>query len=303
MLRVVDLSKLHVFRDIAQLGSLSRVAAEHGISQSAVTQQIQDLERTLGTPLLDRSHRPIRLTPAGELYLAFCRDTLRRYSEFEAALAALKAEPAGTVRVASIYSIGLSEMAEIEREFSRRMPQATLEVEFLRPEKVYRSVQSGDVDLGLVSYPEASRDTVVIPWRDEEMVVAVSPTHALAGRESVHPQELEGLDFIGFDDDLPIRRDVDRFLRDHGVHVNRVLHFDNLQMIKEAVAHNVGVSIMPARVLAEEVRQGRLEMITLDPPELSRPLGIVHRKRKAFHPVAKALLDLLTEQPPPYALP
>src|SRR3984885_15655705 len=86
----------------------------------------------------------------------------------------------GTVRVASIYSIGLSEMVQLEQEFGRRLPEARLEVEYLRPEKVYSSVLSDAADLGLVSYPEPSREITVIPWRREKMVVAASPEHPLA---------------------------------------------------------------------------------------------------------------------------
>ena len=84
------------------------------------------------------------------------------------------------MRVASIYSVGLSEMVELEEEFARRQPAARLEVEYLRPEKVYEAVLADEADLGLVSYPEPSREITVIPWRQEEMVLAASPYHPLA---------------------------------------------------------------------------------------------------------------------------
>jgi len=129
------------------------------------------------------------------------------------------------------------------------------------------------------------------------MVVAVSPYHELAQRTEVSPHDLKGMDFVGFDADLPIRREVDRFLREQHVHVNMTLHFDNLQMIKEAVAHGSGISIMPARVMAAEVAQGRLVPIPIVAPDLYRPLGIVHRKKKRFHRAAQAFLELLQEQP------
>jgi len=73
------------------------------------------------------------------------------------------------------------------------------------------------------------------------------------------------------------------------------LHFDNLQMIKEAVAHRTGVSILPARILRDEVSQGRLAAIPLASSELYRPLGIIHRKKKRFHAAAQAFLELLRE--------
>ena len=286
---------LKLFKDIALTRSFSRGAGLSNVSQSAASQHVQDLERTLGTILLDRSTRPLVVTPAGQLYGDFCRDVLRRKEEFEVALDRLKQDVQGTVRVASIYSVGLSEMAQLEEEFSRRQPKAHIEVEYLRPEKVYAAVLADEADLGLVSYPEGSREITVIPWRREQMVLAAAPDHALARRGRIKAADLNGVDFIGFDDELPIRREVDRFLREHNIEVTQTLHFDNLQMIKEAVAHHAGVSILPARILRDEVAQGRLVAIPLAVAELFRPLGIIHRKKKRFHAAAQAFLDLLRE--------
>lgn len=293
----MNFEHLKLFKDIAHLKSVSRGAASNGVSQSAASQHLQEVERELGIALLDRQTRPLTVTEAGKLYLEMCRDVLRRHAEFEAALDGLKSRVEGTVRIASIYSVGLSEMSHLEQEFSRRYPAATLEVEYLRPEKVYEAVVDDRVDLGLLSYPEPSKEVTVLPWRMEEMVVATSPYHSLAQKSEVRPADLDGLDFVGFDEDLPIRREVDRFLREQHVHVNLTLHFDNLQMIKEAVAHGSGISIMPARVMAAEVAQGRLTPVPIAAPDLYRPLGIVHRRRKRFHRAAQAFLDLLQEEP------
>lgn len=298
MMALMAHESLKLFRDIAQTRSFSRGALMNGVSQSAASQQVQELEQELGIELLDRSTRPLVVTAAGHLYSDFCRDVLRRREEFNVALDLMKQEVEGTVRVASIYSVGLSEMVQLEQEFGRRRPEAKLEVEYLRPEKVYSSVLSDAADLGLVSYPEPSREITVIPWRQEEMVVASSPFHPLAqGNGRLTPEDLQGIDFIGFDDDLPIAREIDRFLSGQGIKVNVALHFDNIQMIKEAVAHRVGVSIMPARIMKEEIAQGRLVAIPIAAPELYRPLGIIHRKKKRFYPVAQAFLELLCEKP------
>jgi DNA-binding transcriptional LysR family regulator len=293
----LNYESLKLFKDIAQARSFSRGAAMNNVSQSAASQHVQDLEKWLGTQLLDRATRPLAVTHAGHLYADFCRDVLRRKEEFEVALNLLKQQVEGTVRVASIYSIGLSEMAQLQDEFSLRQPQANLTVEFLRPEKVYASVLADEADLGLVSYAEPSREITVIPWRQEEMLVATAPDHPLARRIQLRPEDLNGLEFIGFDEDLPIRREVDRFLKEKGIEVTRTLHFDNLQMIKEAVAHGAGISILPARIMQDEVMQGRLVAIPIAASKLFRPLGIIHRKKKRFHPVAQAFLELLQEKP------
>lgn len=293
----MDFGHLRLFSDIAHHRSVSRGASMNGMSQSAASQHLQELERTMGAILLDRSTRPLTVTAAGRLYVEMCRDILRRQSEFEAALDRFKNEVEGSVRVASIYSVGLSEMSQLEHEFSRRYPDARLEVEYLRPEKVYEAVVTDRADLGLLSYAEPTKEVEVLPWREEQMVVAASPYHRLAEKSEIELRELDGLDFVAFDEDLPIRRDIDRFLRDNHVHVNVTLHFDNLQMIKEAVAHGSGLSIMPARVMEAEIVQGRLVPIPISAPELFRPVRIVHRRKKQFHRAAQAFLQLLQEQP------
>lgn len=287
---------LRLIRDVAQHRSISKAARLNDISQSAASQQIQELERELEATLFDRNTRPLTVTAAGKLYVDYCRDVLRRYEDFQASLGRLNEDLTGTVRLAAIYSVGLSEMAEIEARFAARFPEAQLQVSYLRPERVYAAVLQDEADLGLVSYAESSREILALPWRDEEMVLAVAPSHPLAASTSVRASELNGQPFVGFDDDLPIQSHISRYLKERRVSVEVNLHFDNLQVIKEAVAHGAGISIMPRRVMRQDIPQGRLVAVPLNPPELYRPVGIIHRRRKAFNNVTTGLLGLLQEQ-------
>jgi DNA-binding transcriptional LysR family regulator len=77
------------------------------------------------------------------------------------------------------------------------------------------------------------------------------------------------------------------------------MHFDNIQTIKEAVALGTGISILPARTMQPEIVQGRLVAVKLHAPELVRPVGVVHRKRKKLSRAAQAFLELLSVQPAP----
>ena len=291
--------ELKLVWEIAVARSMSKGATHCGVSQSAASQHVQELERRLGVTLFDRSKRPLELTPAGRIYNDFCRDVLRREEELALELGSLKEQVEGAVEVASIYSVGLSEMSHLQEEFAARYPTASLHVEYMRPEKVYEAVLNDTADLGLVSYPEASREVAAIPWRYEQMQVAVSPSHPLAARSEVYPADLNGQTFIGFDEDLSIRREIDRFFRASGVEVHLAMHFDNIQTIKEAVALGSGISILPARTMQAEIAQGRLVAVKLDAPELVRPVGIVHRKRKKFNRATQAFLELLAHQPAP----
>jgi LysR family transcriptional regulator, transcriptional activator of the cysJI operon len=284
-----------LFREIATARSMSRGAVHCGVSQSAATQHVQEVERRLGVTLFDRSKRPLELTEAGKLYADYCRDVLAREEELVLALEGVKGAIEGTVRVASIYSIGISEMNRVQEGFARSVPSARLEVEYMRPDRIYGAVRDGAADIGLVSFPEAGRDLLAIPWRNEEMRVAVPPAHALATRPSLELSELDGVDFVAFDDDLIIRREVDRFLRSHGVSVHTVMHFDNIQMIKEAVAVGSGVSILPTNTLLGEIARGRLLAIPFASASMVRPVGLIHRRRKKLNRAALAFLELLTE--------
>lgn len=292
---------IKVFRDISNSKSISRGASLNGISQSAASQQIQEIERRLGVTLLDRSMRPLALTPAGKLFYDLCRDVLRREEEFHVKLENLKGSVEGAVQVASIYSIGLSEMSRLQEQFASRFPNAQLHVDYLRPDKVYEAVLTDHADVGLVSYPVGTKDLAVIPWREEEMTVAVPPSHPLARKPVLLPADLDGQDFIGFDEDLSIRRELDRFFREQGIEMRVAMQFDNIQMIKEAVALGSGISILPARTMQAEIAQRRLVSIPLHAPELVRPVGIVHRKRKRFSRAVQSFLELLLEQPEPVA--
>ncbi len=291
----MTLSNLRLIRDVASHQSLSKAAKLSELSQSAASQALQEVERELGVELFDRRRRPLSPTAAGKIYLDYCRDMLRRHEVMQAELASILNHGIGTVRIAAIYSVGLSEMSRIESRFAERFPDAKMDVQYLRPDRVWEAVVQDKADLGLMSYAESSREVVAIPWRDEEMVVAVAPDHTLARRDGVRASALAGLNFVGFDDDLPIQQRIDKYLKDHRVEVEMVLRFDNIEMIKQAVAHGVGVSIMPERVMREDMLQGRLMALPLQPAELFRPVRIVHRRRKVFSDVVTGMLELLQE--------
>lgn len=292
----MTVDNLRLMRDIGNQKSVSKAAKLNGLSQSAASQQVQELERELGVTLFDRRTRPLTVTTGGKLFLDYCRDVLRRHEELSVALQKLSNAVSGPVRLAAIYSVGLSEMAAIEAAFAARFPQAELHVRYLRPERVYQAVAEDEADLGLVSYAESSREVIALPWREEEMVVAVAPGHRLAAAAAVHASDLDGESLVGFDDDLPIQSHIDRYLREHRVAVDVTLRFDNLQSIKDAVVHGAGASIMPRRVMAEEIEQGRLVAVRLNPAELYRPVRIVHRRKKVFSEAARNLLSLLQDE-------
>jgi DNA-binding transcriptional LysR family regulator len=103
-------------------------------------------------------------------------------------------------------------------------------------------------------------------------------------------------DFVAFDDDLRVGWEVKRYLREVGARVNLVMHFDNVQTIKEALTIGDSISILPVRVLRKDLEQGRLVAIPLEGCTLVRPLGVIHRRRKKFNRATQAFLEVLWKE-------
>jgi DNA-binding transcriptional LysR family regulator len=157
-------------------------------------------------------------------------------------------------------------------------------------------VENDQADLGLVSYPKASRTIKAIPWREEPMVLVCSPNHAFAKRQRVSLEEVAAQPIIGFDAELTIRREIDRVLQEYHTDLSVVMEFDNIETIKRAVEIDAGVSLLPAPTVVREVETGSLVAVPLATNELVRPLGIVHRRGKDLGVTVRRFIDLLRRE-------
>ena len=291
----MNVETIRIFCDVVHHQSFSRGAAANDVSQSAATQSVHRMERHFGVQLVDRNKRPFVLTPEGQACYEGFREVLEMYDAVETRVRSLRKEITGLVRVASIYSVGLHDMSRCMQDFMRRYPKAKVRLEYLRPNKVYDAVANSEVDLGIISYPVPSSDYSVIPLRSERMVLVCHPKHHLAGRSAVTAEHLQDEDFVAFDRDLMIRKEIDRYLRQRSVAIRVVMEFDNNETIKQAVEIGAGVSILPEPTVSRESEAGLLTAVRLIAPQLQRPIAIIHRQRKVFTPAATKFVELLRE--------
>jgi DNA-binding transcriptional LysR family regulator len=286
---------LQVFCDIARCRSFSQAAAANNLSQSAASQIVLQLEKRLCTRLIDRSTRPLQLTDAGRTYYEGCKGLIEQYLELESTIRNAPPPLATTVQVAAIYSVGLGDMGQYVERFMAAHPRVRVQVEYLHPDRVYEKVFDGTADFGLVSFPNRSRELTVLPWREEEMVLACSPRHPLAGHTVIEPAQLDGVKYLGFVRDLVIRREVDRFLREQGVTVELALELDNIESIKKGIEIEAGVALLPEPTVRREVRAGTLAARPLVGCRFVRPLGIIHRRACKLSNTAARFVDLLRQ--------
>ncbi len=290
------MASLKLYCDVLRLRSFSRGAAANGISQSAASQSIQQLESELDLVLLDRSRRPLTATEEGRGFYDACRALLQGFEKALADLSAAKQRVDGTVRVAAIYSVGLHDMSRHMQPFMSAHPHARVLLECLHPHKVVDAVRNDQADLGILSYPAATRALEVVPLRSEPMVLVAHPTHRLARRRSLSPADLGGERFIAFDRDLAIRKAIDRALKQCGVKVEVVMEFDNVETIKQAIDINAGLSILPRPTVVKEIGMRTVVALPLGFPGLVRPIGIIRRRGKPLTPAVARFVEQLQTQ-------
>jgi DNA-binding transcriptional LysR family regulator len=293
----MQIETLKAFCDLVESGSFTRAAELNFVSQSAVSQQVRALERRFERRLVERGGGlGVEPTAAGRLLYEEGKLILARLRALEAELREPGGAMAGTVRVATVYSVGLHALPPHVKQFLREHPKVQIQVEYSRTDRVVEGCLSGHIDLGIVAFPTRRRQLEVISLRDQELVVVVSPEHRLARRQTATWASLRGEAFVAFDRSVPTRRAIDRALRRHGVTVQITTEFDNIETIKRSVEAGLGVSIVPEDTVRNEVRAGTLVALSLGDERLMRPVGIIHLRRRELSAPARAFADLLVRE-------
>lgn len=298
----MHLRNVEIFCEVVSRRSFSKAAEAHHVSQSSASQAVLQLEKRLGTQLIDRSKRPFELTPAGEIYYSGCRELVDGFRRIEDQVRLVENRVVGRVCVAAIYSVGLLQMDTYVRRFNASYPDVEIQLEYLHPDEVYERLLHDAADLGLVSFPREGGEFGCIPWQSQEIVLACPLEHKFAQAESIELGDLAGEKAVAFTAELTIRRRVDRWLREAGVSLTVVHEFDNVETIKRAVEVGAGIALLPEPTVLRE-RDGRsLHVARLVIPSehlrehaWQRPLGIVHKRFKHFSAAAQRFVDLLRE--------
>lgn len=289
----MQIETLKVFSDLAETESFTKAAQINNITQSAVSQQIGSLEKNLSCVLIERSKKKFRLTREGGVLYEYSKQIVQSYEELHNQLQEIKNIVSGTVRVATIYSIGLHDLPPYIKKFMKDYPTVNVHVEYRRSNQVYEDVLGNVVDLGLVAYPVKDPRLEIVPLRKDRLVLICHPEHKLANARSARLKDLMGHKFIAFESDIPTRRAIDKKLKDQKIEVKHVMEFDNIETVKRAVEIDAGISIVPHNTIVQEVAKKTLIEIRLQDSGLLRPLAAIHKKKKVLSPAIKQFIATL----------
>ena len=292
----MHIETLKVFCDLSELLSFSKTADKNFLSQSAISQQLAQLELQYNCQLINRKKRPIELTKEGQiLYRAF-RDMIDRYEQLKGELNALKSSGQARINVAAIYSIGMHSLPAYVKKFMVKNPKVNVHIEYFSPTKVYELVLAGDFDIGLVAIPKKDKRLDVYDFEDELLVLVCSPKHQLAAESEIDIHKIQFEPFVAFEPDVPSRLWIDGILQRYGITVRPVMEFDNVETIKRAVEINVGISILPQTTVVQEVSSGSLRAIPFSNENFVRPTGIIVRKDGIRSNAVRAFIEVLQKK-------
>jgi LysR family transcriptional regulator, transcriptional activator of the cysJI operon len=291
----MQIESLKMFCDLAETESFTKAAQISGVTQSAVSQQISSLERIFKSLLIERSKKRFRLTREGQVLYDYSKQIIQNYESLHSKLQELKDIISGTIRVATIYSIGLHDLPQYVKKFMKSYPTVNVHVEYRRANQVYEDVMSNVVDLGLIAYPVKDPKVEIVALRKEPLTLICHPQHPFAKLKAVKLKALVGQKIIGFEPDIPTRKALDKILKEHGVEVKHVMEFDNVETVKRAVEIDAGVSIVPQGTIAQEITKQTLVAVDIEDGDFFRPIAAIYKKNKVLSPAMKQFLTILKE--------
>jgi len=292
----MHIETLKIFCDIADLRSFSKTAEKHLLSQSAISQQLAQLELTFKCQLLDRKKRPVELTKAGQMLYQACKDILDRYEQLKSELSALKSSAGARINVAAIFSIGMHTLPDYVKTFMVSYPNVNVHIEYFSANRIFELVLGGDIDIGLVAIPKRDRRLEVYDFENEPLVLACSPKHSLSHESQIDIHRLQFERFIAFEKNVPTRVWIDYILERYNIVVRPVMEFDNIETVKRAVEINSGISILPQTSILQEVSIGTIKAIPFSNENFVRPTGIIIRKGKILGQAGRYFIELLRKK-------
>ncbi|HEB0103373.1 TPA: LysR family transcriptional regulator [Serratia marcescens] len=289
-----SLKQLRVFVAVARHGSFSRAGEAIGLTQSAVSHSVKELEAEVGVRLLDRTTREVVLTDAG---LRLANRVERLLDELQAALLDARSfgvQRSGTVRVATSQTISAHLMPQCIAAGERQYPEIRIMLRDQAQQQVLHSVRNAEVDFGIVVDPVQAVDLECEAVLHEPFLLLCRDDHPFAARQEVRWSALNGCRLVLQDYASGSRPLIDSALRQQGVEAQVVQEIGHPATLFPMVAEGIGISIFPALALPLP-EGGRLRVRRLV-PEINRALMLVRRKNRSLTPAAEAIWQVARQQ-------
>lgn len=295
----MDLHRLEVFCKVVELKSFTKAAEAIFLSQPTVSEHIRSLEEMLGERLVDRLGREALPTQAGQLLYKYARKILRLRQEAMQAMASYRGTLAGHLSLGASTIPGAYILPQRIGAFKKLHPAIQITLSIGNSRTVADGVLAGDTEFGVVGARWSDPALEWLEILDDELVLAVYPTHPFAGKKEVKPAQLLNEPMIIRERDSGTRRVVAQLLEKH-LDLDRlqiVAEMGSTEAVRQGIKSEVGIAILSSRAVAEDIERGSLVTVPLANIRLSRPFYLIIRKNRQSSPICSTFLDFLQQAP------
>jgi DNA-binding transcriptional LysR family regulator len=288
-----DLRDLELFVAVAEAGSIAKAAEQCHTVASAISKRLSDLEAGYGTALLVRSSKGVAPTPAGVALLARARGVLHQAGQLDRELRDYSSGIRGQVRVFANISAIVEFLPSALASFLSAHPGIQVHLEEHVSSAVIRAVADNTADLGIVSERPAGDDLMLIPFREDELVLIVQSGHPLALRGRIDFHEALDSDFVGLHSNSSLHYRLLRAAADAERSLNLRIQVTSFDAVCAMVAAGLGVGVVPRAATTPYTASLGLAALALNDAWAKRRLHLCVRSLEGLSPAARLLLDHL----------
>jgi len=289
----MDLHKLRIFTAIARTGSFSRAAESVFVTQPTASQQLAQLESSLGVRLLERGTRRARLTPAGEALLPYAEQILTLVERAAESARAAAGIADLTLRLGVGHTLAAYLLPNLLREYRNRFPDRRVKISLGNTAELLDLVDTGSVELALVGSPASRAGLTLTPFLDDRIVVITAAKDASA-RVHIRIEELLTETLIVREPGSALYGTVEQILGSAALAGDNVIQLGETEAIKRSVEAGLGLALIQAIAIHDEVSTGRLRVLTLEGVSDRRTYAYAHKENRLLSQTAMNFIEELT---------
>ena len=293
-----DLRQLEIFCKVVDLKSFSKAADAVFLAQASVSERIANLEKSVGTLLLDRMGRQIIPTKAGELLYKHAVLMLDMKKTARLEMEKFLGLRQGEIMLGGSTIPGEYILPQLIGEFYEKYPFISVILTVAGSREIEDMIQNGSLELGVVGSKNFSKEMISYNiWKDE-LVLVINKNHKWANKKSITPDELFKEPFIIREPGSGTLKIMEDYLKSWGKKgiedLNAVARLGTSTAIKEGIKANFGVSILSSKAIETEIEAGILKTVKIKGmPRMTRSFYLIRDKRRIASPLCQAMLEFL----------
>ncbi len=297
----MDLWQLQIFCKVVDLKSFSRAGWAVHLSQPTVSSHIKDLEEHFDCRLIDRLAKEALPTRAGRLLYRYAKRMISLRDEAESAMAEFKGKVKGTLDLGGSTIPGAFVLPAIIGTFTTRFPEVNINLTIADTRQIIEAILSGDLELGVVGAVSTHASLLQIHLVDDEMCLVVPADHRWSGKKRVTKKQLLTEPFIIREHGSGTLESIQTSFSEAGLSINDlkvVARIGSTEAIRQGIKNRMGVSILSAIAVSDEVAAGSLQSLTIEGLNLKRAFYLTHHRHRSLSPLCQTFMDFINSQIP-----